>query len=101
MHILREFKKFLREYRIIALSVAFIVGIAASNFIQSLVNDILLPIIRPFISTGLSTWEEIVLPVGSVNIRIGSFLGAFLNLAIILILLYVLIVKFIKWKPKK
>jgi large-conductance mechanosensitive channel len=101
MVVLKEFKNFLREYRIVALSAAFIIGLAASNFIQSLVNDILLPILRPFISSGNTRWEDIVLSVGSVNLRIGSFLSAFLNLFIILLFLYFFIDKFLKWKPKK
>lgn len=101
MVILKEFKDFLRDYRIIALSVAFVVGLAASNFIQSIVNDIFLPILRPLISSRDIIWEEMILPIGSVNLRIGSFLSAFLNLFILLLLLYFFVAKILKWKPKK
>lgn len=101
MTVLKDFKKFLRDYRIIALSVAFVIGLAASNFIQSFVNDILLPVLRPLISIGSVTWEEIIIPVGPVNFRIGSFLSAFFNLIIILLILYFFVAKILKWKPKK
>ena len=98
---LKKFKEFLREYRIVGISIGFIVAIAASNFIQSLVNDILLPILNPLISNQNIRWEELVLPIGEINIRIGSFLSTLFNLVIILLLLYVLIDKILKWEPKK
>ncbi len=101
MAVLKDFKNFLKEYRIIGISIGFIVAIAASNFIQSLVNDIFLPILRPLISRGSIIWEEMILPMGPVNLRIGSFLSTFLNLIVILLLLYFLIAKILKWKPKK
>jgi large conductance mechanosensitive channel len=101
MGIFKRFRLFLLEYRIIGISIGFIVAIAASNFIQSLVNDVILPMLRPLISKGSTTWEEIILPLGSVNIRIGSFLSTLLNLIFILILLYFIIVKVLKWKPRK
>ncbi len=100
MTLLEDFKNFLRDYRIIALSVAFVVSLAASNFILSLVNDVLLPIIRPFISSGNVRWEDLILPIGEINIRIGSFLSASLNLVIIIVLLYIFVTKVLKWKPK-
>ncbi|PIN74149.1 large conductance mechanosensitive channel protein MscL [Candidatus Woesearchaeota archaeon CG10_big_fil_rev_8_21_14_0_10_45_16] len=98
--VFKGFKIFLKEYRIIAVSVAFIVSLASLSFIQSFVNDILLPILRPFVSNS-ATWEEMILPIGSVNLRVGSFLSSFLSLLIILILLYVVVARILRWKPKK
>jgi large conductance mechanosensitive channel len=98
---LERFVGFLKEYRIIAISVAFIVGIAALNFIQSIVNDILLPLLRPFISSESVTWENLVIPIGSANIRIGSFLSAFFSLLLIVILLYIFVDRILRWKPHK
>lgn len=97
---LKNFKKFIKDFRIVGVSIGFIVAIAASNFIQSLVDDVLLPILRPLISNGSIVWEEMILPIGPVNIRIGSFLSSLFNLLFILVLLYIVIGKFLKWKPK-
>ena len=58
MDVLKDFKYFLKEYKIIGISIGFIVAIVASNFIQSLVNDIILPILRPLISRGSVVWER-------------------------------------------
>ena len=101
MPLLADFKKFLRDYRIISLSVAFVVSLAASNFILSLVNDVLLPILRPLISSNEVRWEDLIFPIGEINIRIGSFLSASINLFIILLFLYIFITKILKWEPKK
>ncbi|MBU0470101.1 MAG: MscL family protein [Nanoarchaeota archaeon] len=99
--VFKNFIKFLKEYRIIAISVAFIVSLASLNFIQSIVNDIILPILRPLFFSNSTIWEEMVLQIGSANIRIGSFLSAFLSLSIILIFLYLFVGKILRWKPKK
>jgi large conductance mechanosensitive channel len=101
MSALKEFKHFLKEYRIIGVSIGFIVALAASQFIQSIVNDIVLPLIRPLISSQSALWEDMLLTIGPVTLRIGSFLSATLNLLFILLLLYIFIAKFLKWKPKK
>jgi len=101
MAIFKRFIEFLREYRIIAISVAFIVSLASLNFVQSIVNDIILPLLRPIISSKSLTWEEMILHIGSANIRIGSFLSAFLSLLIIITFLYIFVDRILHWKPKK
>lgn len=101
MAIFTRFVEFLKEYRVIAISVAFIVGMAALNFVQSIVNDIILPIIRSLFSSSSIKWEDMILSIGSANIRIGSFLSAFFSLLLIIILLYIFVDKILHWKPKK
>ncbi len=98
---MHRFTEFLKEYRIVSISAAFIVGIVAFNLVQSLVNDIFLPIIRPLISSDAITWEELVITVGTINIRLGSFLSAALSFLLVVVILYVFIDKILKWKPKK
>ena len=97
----KPFIKFLKEYRVVAISVAFIISLAALSFVQSLVNDIILPILRPIISPESIRWEDMVLAIGPVNLRIGSFLSASLSLILIVIILYVFIERILHWKPKK
>ena len=101
MAVFEGFKKFIKEYRIIGISIGFIVAIAASNFIQSIINDIVLPILRALISSESVKWEDMILPIGSANIRIGSFLSASLILFFIMVFLYILVDRILHWKPKK
>jgi len=97
---MKAFEEFIKKYRIVSISVAFIISLAASAFIQSLVNDILLPLLRPILSPESLVWEEMTFAVGTVNLRIGSFLSAFLNLSITLAILYLVIDRILKWEPK-
>lgn len=101
MALLDDLRKFLREYRVIAITVAFVISLAALNFIQSFVNDIVLPILRPIISPESPKWEEIVFSIGPINLRVGTFLSASISLLLTVIILYVIVDRILHWKPKK
>ncbi len=74
MGLVQEFKDFLNEYKIMGLAVAFIMGVALTSLVQSLVNDIIMPIITPVMPAG--GWKAAVLAVGPVKLAWGSFLAA-------------------------
>ena len=52
MSIWSEFMDFIKEYKVMGMAVAFIMGIAATSLVQSLVSDIIMPVITPFIPGG-------------------------------------------------
>ncbi|OQX19079.1 MAG: mechanosensitive ion channel protein MscL, partial [Candidatus Altiarchaeales archaeon A3] len=52
MGMVSEFMEFLKEYKIIALALAFIIGVALTSLIKSLVDNIIMPVITPFIPCG-------------------------------------------------
>lgn len=81
MSLVSEFKEFLMEYKVIGLAVAFIMGVAATNLIQSLVNNIIMPILTPFIPNG--SWETATLSLGPIVLRWGAFLSSLINFVII------------------
>jgi large conductance mechanosensitive channel len=56
-------------------------GIAATAFVKSFVDNIVMPIITPFIPGG--AWETATLQVGPVVLRWGAFLGEMINFIII------------------
>ena len=64
MKILKEFKEFLDEYKIIGLAVAFIIGVAATSLIKSLVDNVIMPIITPFIPN--DAWQEATFSIGKI-----------------------------------
>ncbi len=74
MKVIKSFVDFLGEYRIIALSIAFTVNFVTLNFVKSVVDDILLPLLLLLISSQSLVWEDMIWTIGSVNIRMGSFL---------------------------
>lgn len=82
-----EFKEFLKEYKIVGLAIAFIMGAAATALVKSLVDNILMPIITPFIQDG--AWREATLALGPVVMSWGQFLADaiyFMFLAIVVFL---------------
>jgi large conductance mechanosensitive channel len=81
MGLISDFKEFLYEYKVIPLAIALIMGIAATSFIKSFVDNILMPIITPFIPGG--AWETATLAIGPIVISWGAFLGELINFIII------------------
>ena len=86
-----EFKDFLKDYKVMGVAVAFIMASAATTFVQSLVNNIVMPLVTPFIPKG--AWQTATLSLGPIVLGIGAFIGAFINF-IILALVVFLIAKF-------
>ncbi|MBS3051646.1 MAG: MscL family protein [Candidatus Aenigmarchaeota archaeon] len=87
MSFIREFREFINEYKVLGLAIAFIIGVAATNLIQSLVNNIIMPVITVFIPGG--AWEEATLTIGPIVLRWGQFLSALLNFIIIALVVFI------------
>jgi large conductance mechanosensitive channel len=86
----REFKAFLLTQNVLALAIAVIIGAAVTKVVTALVEDIIMPLAGLFVPAG--TWRDIVLPVGSAELRVGSFLGSIIDL---------LIIGFVVWQMSK
>jgi large conductance mechanosensitive channel len=93
----KEFRDFLKEYKIVGLAIAFIMGVAATALIKSLVENIVMPIITPFIPGG--AWKEAVFSLGPIVIKWGAFLGELINFIIIALVVF-MIAKFILKEEK-
>jgi len=94
MSLFKEFMDFLNEYKVVGLAVAFIMGIAATTLIKSLVDNIIMPIITPFIPGG--AWQTATFSLGPIVIGWGAFLGALINFAIIAWVVFVIAKYFFK-----
>ncbi len=81
-----EFMEFLREYKVIALAAAFIMGVAATALIKSLVDNIIMPVITPFIPGG--AWKTATFALGPIAIGWGPFLSELINFAIISLVVF-------------
>ncbi len=89
-----EFMEFLREYKIIALAIAFIIGVAATALIKSLVDNIIMPMITPFIPGG--AWKTATFALGPIVIGWGAFLGELINFVIIALVVFMIAKKVMK-----
>lgn len=93
---IKEFMEFLKEYKVIGLAIAFVIGIASKDLINSLVDDIIMPIITPFIPKG--AWETATFSLGPIVIKWGAFLGALINFVIIALVVFIVAKKILKEK---
>jgi large conductance mechanosensitive channel len=80
-----EFKKFAMRGNVIDLAVGMVMGSAFTAIVNSLVNDIISPLIGLFATGGFS---QVVIPVGKASLGIGSFLMAVVNFLIVAFVLF-------------
>src|SRR5512137_1700224 len=87
-----EFMTFLKNYQVIGLAIAVIIGAAAGKMVTAMVTDIIMPIIAVLTPGG--DWKAAVLQVGPVKFMVGDFLGAIIDFVIVALVIF-LIVKLI------
>lgn len=88
MAIIKEFLEFLKEYKIVGLAVAFIIGVAATALIKSLADNIIMPIVTVFIPGG--AWKETVTQLGPFVFKFGAFAGEAVNFVIIAFVVFII-----------
>ena len=79
--IISEFKDFLKEYKVVGLAVAFVMGVAVTALVNSIVANLIMPIVTFFLPNG--TWQTAVWKIGTVAIGWGQMLNAVINFIII------------------
>ncbi len=88
-NILQEFKAFALKGNLVELAVAFILGLAFSAVVTSLVNDIVMPIIGAIVSD--QSFANLTLEIAGVDILYGNFLTAVLYFLIVAWVLFLLV----------
>lgn len=91
---IKDFLDFLKEYKVVALAIAFIMGFASTALIKSLVDNIIMPIITPFIPGG--AWKTATFTLGKIVIGWGAFLGEAINFIIIALVVFIIAKKVMK-----
>ncbi|HEU4585784.1 MAG TPA: MscL family protein [Gemmatimonadaceae bacterium] len=85
-----EFKAFLIKQNALALAIAFVIGAALNTVVQSIVNDVIMPIVAVLTPSG--DWQKAVWQVGPVEFGVGNLASAVLNF---------LIIGFVAWRLSK
>ena len=88
MSLISEFKEFLYEYKVIGLAIAFIMGVAATSLIKSLVDNIIMPIITVFVPGG--EWRTAKLVIGPFVISWGPFLSDLIYFIIVAFIVFII-----------
>lgn len=94
MGMMQEFMEFVKEYKVAALAIAFIIGAAATALVKSLVDNVVMPLVTPFIPGG--AWKEAALTLGPFVIKWGAFLGELINFLIIAFVVFMIAKKLLK-----
>ena len=86
--LLKEFEKFIMRGNVIDMAVGVIVGAAFQGIVNSLVNDVISPLLGLIANTDLS---YLVLNVRGVESKYGSFLTAVINFLIMAFVIFLLV----------
>ncbi len=92
----KEFMDFLSKYKVMGLAVAFIMGVYLGALVQSLVKDLILPMIGLALP-GLGDLATYIVTVGSQNFGVGSFLVALITFVIVAFVIFILVKITKKW----
>ena len=76
-----DFKAFLLKQNILALAIAFVVGVATNDLVKAIVDDFIMPVVGVLMPG--DAWRELTVSVGPVDFLVGHFLSVLLNFLII------------------
>lgn len=95
----KEFKEFAMKGSVIDLAVGVVIGAAFGKIVDSLVKDIIMPIVG--ILTGGYDFAELSYKVGDAEVKYGNFIQASLNFLIIAFVLFMVIKTVNRLKAKE
>jgi large conductance mechanosensitive channel len=99
MSIGTEFKEFAMKGSVVDLAVGVVIGAAFGKIVDSLVNDIIMPIVGILI--GGYDFSKLSVKVGEAEIKYGNFIQTTLNFVIIAFILFMVIKAINKMKRKE
>ncbi len=86
--LLKEFKEFAMRGNVLDMAVGVVIGAAFKAIIDSVVNDLLSPIIGLVFN---SDFSDLALHIGDVSIGYGSFITAVINFLIVALVLFIIV----------
>ncbi|MCB9802951.1 MscL family protein [Candidatus Nomurabacteria bacterium] len=96
MKIVNEFQEFLKEYKVLSVAIAFVMGQAVNDLIKSFVNQIFMPLLSPLLPAG--GWQNATWTWGKINLAWGSFLAAAINFVILAFIIFIVVKKLLAKK---
>lgn len=96
---IKEFKEFISRGSVIDLAVAVVIGGAFTKIVNSLVDDIVMPIIGVII--GGINFEHLMITVGTAEIKYGMFIQTIVNFILISLVIFSIIKSINQFKKKE
>jgi large conductance mechanosensitive channel len=94
-----EFKTFIENYKVMGLAVAFILGVYLGLLVQSLVSDLVMPLIGLALP-GMDNLSTLTIPVANQEFGLGNFLVALITFIIVAFVIFILVKITKKWGIK-
>lgn len=91
---LKEFTAFLKQYGVIGLAIAVIIGGKFNDLLKSVVDGILMPIVGALTPSG--DWRQLTLPIGNVRLQVGTVMGSFVDFVIVAALVFMVAKKILR-----
>ncbi|MBI3195070.1 MAG: MscL family protein [Ignavibacteriae bacterium] len=83
---IKEFIDFLKQYGVVGLAIAVIIGGKLNSLITSTVDGILMPFVTFFIPGG--EWRTATLDIGPFHFLLGPFFGALIDFFIVAFMVF-------------
>ena len=91
-----EFKAFIESYKVMGLAVAFILGLYLGQLVQSMVSDLIMPVIGLALP-GIDNLSTLKVPVASQEFGVGNFLVALITFIIVAFVIFIIVKVTKKW----
>lgn len=95
----KEFKQFIARGNVMDMAVGVIIGGAFSNITNSLINDIVMPVLGIFTSS--VSFAELHVNIGPAVVTYGNFIQAVLNFLIMALVVFCLVKALNRFHKKK
>lgn len=82
----KEFVAFLKEYQVIGLAIAVIIGGKVNALVGALVDQLIMPFVGILVPGG--DWRAMVFEIAGAKFGIGLFLGAVLDFVIVAFVIF-------------
>ncbi len=89
-----EFVTFLKQYGVIGLAIAVIIGGKVNEFLKSVVDGILMPVVGALTPNG--DWREMSVTLGSIEFKVGPVLGSGIDFVIVAAMVFIIAKKVLK-----
>lgn len=93
--IFQEFKEFVKEFKVIGGAVAFIIALAVRDLTNSLVTNMINPILNVFVPQ--EVFNEAVWQVGPIAFKIGAFISSVIEFLVILAVIFLMVRYVLRW----
>lgn len=90
----QEFVGFLKQYGVIGLAIAVIIGGKFNELLKAFVDGLLMPIVGALTPSG--DWRQLILELGPVKIQVGLMLGSLVDFVIVAGLVFLIAKKVLK-----